>query len=92
MTFPSEIPDSAFLFISNNALAREYLRRIYEAQMRDREDVMLSLYREIEPDLALLMEVWAGLPNTFKQRIKQLDELDRGTTTRKDTDGARARR
>lgn len=60
--------------------SRAMIRRVFEAVLADRWEVVLDLYREAQAEGEwFLVAVWAGLPNTVKSRLREMNDANRGT-------------
>jgi len=61
-------------------LSRMYLQRIFASVMADRWDSVYSVYQEAcEHSDWMAVAVFAGLPNTVKDRIREMDSDARRT-------------
>ena len=59
-------------------LSRMYLQRIFASVMADRWDAVYSIYREAcEHSYWMVVAVFAGLPNTVKEKIRSMESEDR---------------
>ena len=78
-----DLPDSAPL--NDDRLYRErasrmYIQRIFASVMADRWDSVFSIFVEARDHSAwMATAVWAGLPNTVKEKIRETDSDARRT-------------
>jgi len=57
--------------------SRAVIRRIFDLVMEDRWRAVLAVYHETrEQGEWFTVAVWAGLPNTLKDRIRELNDED----------------
>jgi hypothetical protein len=60
--------------------SRKYLSRIFSAVLLDHWSAVFSIYSESRSEGEWMqVAVWAGLPNTVKERIRSMDHESRGT-------------
>jgi hypothetical protein len=74
-----------FPLVENNRLeleraSRAMIRRVFDAALEDKWTTVHSVYREAQDHSDwMAVAVWAGLPNTVKDRIRELDNDQRRT-------------
>lgn len=60
--------------LRNERACRAAIDRIFKAVLTDRWDLAFSVYRETrEVDEWFHVAVWAGLPNTVKDRLREIE-------------------
>lgn len=73
---PTGPPDSERLVWER--ASRAFIRAIFSAVLADRWPAVASIWAEAQAQGEwFAVAVWAGLPNTVKERLREMDDADR---------------